>query len=139
MRTSTRAQIEEQLTCELRRVEAPYRQALEIVESVSRHAASGYDEIFACLSRLQPVMQHINHVEAILSPVRGQWLALAVRPGVELRSILDVHETLLRALIDGVGRLEQQLSQARQKMLPEVDAAVQRQRMRRAYRQPSRS
>jgi hypothetical protein len=126
-------QIEQRLTSELRRIEGPYRHALQIVESLPSESAPGYAEISECLSRLQPVMEHINHIEAALAPLRREWIALSARPGEDLRTTLDVHEQLLQGLIRRIDRMEQQLAQQRQTLLPAVDAEQRRQRMKRAY------
>lgn len=133
MNNSSRNQIEQRLTSELRRIEAPYRQALQIVESLPGETTPGYTEISECLSRLQPVMEHIHHVEGNLAPLRRQWIALSVRPGQELRTTLDLHEQLLQGLIRRIDHMEQQLARQRQTLLPQVDAEQRRQRMKRAY------
>lgn len=125
--------IERELTSELSSAEAPYRRALDIVRELPADTPAGYEEISACLARLQPVLQQINAMESTLAPLRRHWHALNAVPGAELRSILDVHEQLLRELIERIDRMEQNLSQAKQTLAPAVDAHIRRQRMQRAY------
>lgn len=134
MTNSPSHSIEQQLLNELTRAEDPYRRALEIVRDLPDESAPGYEEISDCLVRLQPVMEHINAIEVTLAPLRREWHALELRPGAGLRSTLDLHESLLRELIERINRMEHQLAQARQALAPAVDNHVLRQRMQRAYR-----
>lgn len=138
MKHSQNDQIEQQLTHQLRQAEAPYRRALAVIQASVPETGSDVEDVSKCLTRLEPLMRQVQSLEAVLAPLRQQWLALARQPGAELRQVLQQHEQLLGRLIGRINVLETQLQSQRREVIPSVDSYVRHQQMQRAYQQLSK-
>ncbi|WP_145371361.1 hypothetical protein [Maioricimonas rarisocia] len=123
-------QTEQALVVRLRAMGDQYRRALSIVEGLSGDAAG---QSPGDLDTLQQVMRDLGRMEAEIAPLRDQWRSWQKRPGSELAAEVAGQEELLKSLITRVGGVERALIERRGQLLPDVDAAVRRQQMRKAY------
>ena len=128
-------QTERALVLRLKAMGEQYQRALAIVERLTGESigASSRD-----LDTLQHVMRDLGRMEAELAPLRQQWQSWQTRPGAELAAEVSGQEQLLKTLIDRVAVVEQALLERRGQLLPEVDAAIRRRQMRKAYGQTTR-
>lgn len=138
MKHSPNDQIEQRLTHQLRQAEAHYRRALAVIQASVPESDPHLEDVSKCLTRLEPLMRQVQSQDAVLAPLRRQWLALARQPGTELRQVLQLQEQLLGRLIGRIDALQTQLQTQRRELIPSVDSYVRHQQMQRAYQQLSK-
>lgn len=99
---SLNQQIEKQLLIALRRIDAPYREALSILDEASAAEAVNplsVSEHLKISQRLQPSMKIITACEQQLAPLRQRWHDSGQSPSQELQEILTRQTDLLKRLI----------------------------------------
>ncbi|MEP3482281.1 MAG: hypothetical protein ABJZ55_23760 [Fuerstiella sp.] len=137
---SSNQQIEEQLVAGLRRIDAPYRQALSILDEVSLSETGSRSSIANHLKiphKLQPSMQIIAACEEQLVPLRQQWRDLGQKPGVELQGLLSSQSDLLKRLIESLNAAEGQMVSEHSEMGLKLDKSRTHVVARAAYQHES--
>lgn len=133
---SSNPQIEQQLIAGLRRIDAPYRQALSILEEASSCEVGSRPSVADHLKiplKLQPSMQIIAACEKQLAPLRQQWRDLGQQPGDELQGLLASQSDLLKRLIESLNAAEVQMVSGHSEMGLKLDQSRQHIVARAAY------
>ncbi|WP_437187426.1 hypothetical protein SH668x_000820 [Planctomicrobium sp. SH668] len=131
-------QLEQQLCVELKKAESLYRRALGLIQSAVPTGEGQFDQISSCLVQLQPFMKQIEESESVLGPLKQHWMSFKVKAGAELKFALQVHQGLLGDLITLINKMEASTQQQRLAAIPQLDSAMRRQQMQRAYQQSNR-
>lgn len=130
--------IEAQLISGLRRIDAPYRQALTILndqpEAESKSQAAHHLQM---AERLKPSMQLIATCEEELLPLRQQWRELEQTPGPELQELLASQTDLLKRLIEKLNEAELHMATSYSTIGNRLDSSRTHVAMRQAYQQDS--
>lgn len=137
---SSNQQIEQQLIAGLRRIDAPYRQALSILDGGSSTEAGSRSSIVSYLKlpqKLQPSMRIIAACEEQLVPLRQQWRDLGQKPGDELQGLLSSQSDLLKRLIESLNAAEVQMVSEHSEMGVKLDSSRKHVVARAAYQHES--
>lgn len=136
----SKKQIEEQLVVGLRRIDAPYRQALTILDEVSqrdRRNPLPLAEHLQLSERLRPSMEIIADCEQQLAPLREQWREFDSQPGDELQELLSNQSNLLKRLIERLNDAESDMTTSQSALGMELDQSRAHVAMRQAYQHES--
>lgn len=137
---SSNQQIEEQLVISLRRIDAPYRQALSILDEASagdRKTPLPTAEHLQLSKRLRPSMEIIAACEEQLAPLREQWRNANVQPGHELQQLLSNQADLLKRLIERLNEAETDMANSQSELGLKLDGSRTHVAMRQAYQSES--
>lgn len=133
---SSNPQIEQQLIAGLRRIDAPYRQALSILDQMPQGNADSrlsMSDHLKVSEQLKPSMQIIAECEKQLIPLREQWRDLDDRPGPELQELLSGQTELLRKLIERLNTAEADMTSGRAELGLRLDQSQKHVVARQAY------
>ncbi len=116
---SLNQQIEKQLLIALRRIDAPYREALSILDEASAAEAVNplsVSEHLKISQRLQPSMKIITACEQQLAPLRQRWHDSGQSPSQELQEILTRQTDLLKRLIERLNTAETNMTSSQSQL-----------------------
>lgn len=137
---SSSQRIEQQLIAALRRIDAPYRQALSILDDVAsvdnetRLTASDHLKLSG---RLKPSMEIIAACEEQLIPLREQWRNLKQQPGQDLQQLLSGQTNLLKRLIERLNAAETDMTSGQAELGLKLDESRKHVVARQAYQHES--
>lgn len=137
---SSNQQIEQQLVTGLRRIDAPYRQALAILDELSLgepESRLSMSDHLKVSEKLKPSMQVITDCEEQLAPLRQQWRDLGVQPGPDLAELLTGQTDLLKRLIDRLNIAEKDMTTGRAELGLKLDQSQKHDVARQAYQHES--
>lgn len=137
---SSNQQIEQQLIAGLRRIDAPYRQALSILDATSSGDAGSRPSVSDHLNisqQLKPSMQIIAACEEQLIPLREQWRDLNQRPGSELQELLSGQSDVLKRLIEKLNLAEAEMTSGQSELGLKLDQSRKHVVARQAYQNES--
>lgn len=126
----TVAELEAQLTAGYAEEAACYRAAAAELAQVADPAQGRVDD---WLSQLHERLARVRAIERRLEPIKRAWLNTRVKPGSHLSIQLGDVAGAIRALQAKLSEMLGGLNSARDKLVPELDHAVQQQHGQRAY------
>lgn len=146
---------EEKLISRMKRLTAPYREAISILQKnaalspgtpqndvADHNKATPTANSEALLSnldifvRLKPSLDLITRYEQEVQPLRREWNQSEQKAGPELSHLIQQHRELLNSLIVHLNGIEEKMAVVRGNMVTSADQSARRLAMRRAY-QPS--
>lgn len=123
-------QIESDLTRGMRRIAAPYKNALAILRQQVDAETTDLNDITA---KLKPSMQLIAECEQTLAPLRDEWKLLKKPAHGELGQLFEEQTALLRELIERLNTFEERMVNSRNHLGSRLDASQRQNAMRQAY------
>ena len=85
---------------------------------------------------LQQIMALLNEValiEARITDAKQAWQASGQKPGPQLQGVLERVTELIQSLSGHIQEAEREATEQKNRLVPELDAAVRGQQMQRAY------
>lgn len=128
----TKSNVEDSLCDALDAAGNDYRQAVRMLDSISREIAggSGGEQSFA---QLQQIAAATRETETRVARLREEWMRFGQRPGERLQSVVRRQEDVLRDLIRSLDTAEQVARAARGPLLQTIDGTTRAQQMHAAY------
>lgn len=109
-----------------------YLRALTLLEQVETNA-DGERDIHGSLHELAGVLDQVAACDRQISELKQQWAATKRQPGPRLQTMLSAIQSALEKLIVKTESAEGAARRARDRLLPQIDAASRRCKMQRAY------
>jgi hypothetical protein len=109
-----------------------YARALTLAEQLEATLGRG-QSVAPLLGGIGEVLGEVQAVENRLAPLKAHWRATGEKPGVGLATTLDEVADMIRRLHTLVESACLRATQQKDHLVPELDDAIRRRHMRRAY------
>ncbi|MEZ6062782.1 MAG: hypothetical protein R3C19_20760 [Planctomycetaceae bacterium] len=116
-----------------------YSQVMEVLNQLPADASLTDPSSESVISRLQTALRKASIAEAKLTAAREVYERLGRPSSPELRQLLSDQEVLLSRFIEAIDEVQTRFSNARDRLLPQMDGTVRRRAMHSAYQKSLRT
>jgi hypothetical protein len=112
-----------------------YQEQLRRYDRAAALVAQGLPAANGWADELNRVLKDVAALDAAMGDDKAAWYRLGRRPGPELSTLLGRLAEKLGTMVGGINRHVVDIESRKDRLVPEIDALIQKRRMLRAYGQ----